>query len=134
MCACQQFHINYRCIYVSLSIALQLNLDFFPARLATLPNMGWFKCYEITSQPVNQAIFLILFCQSCFNKICYYYICTVKYWHYIILQLIVVITIVLIKKTNLIRSFCGLQLWPHLLRFTSSDFQIKTKYVIQIKF
>ena len=49
-------------VYMSPYLIL-LILEFFPAWLAMFPLWAWFKCYQTTYQPVNQAICILLFCQ-----------------------------------------------------------------------
>ena len=52
--------------YKAPYLLLKLILEFFPARLATLRyDLGKKRseCYQTTSQLVNQAICILLFCQ-----------------------------------------------------------------------
>ena len=72
---CQQFQINYRCIYVSLSSSTYLRFFSWPISYATL--WARFKCYQITSQPVYQAMCILEFCQL-------YPVILFQYWNRLI--------------------------------------------------
>ena len=59
---CQQFQINYKCLYVSLSSSTIL--EFFPARLAMLPyGLDSNVTKPLANLAVNLDICILLFCQ-----------------------------------------------------------------------
>ena len=104
---CQQFWINYICIYVSLSRSTYFRIFSCPISHATL--WAWFKSYLITSHPVNQATLLIkpsffyysannCILSSCFNKNYYYYY---YYYYYYSLHQIVITNLAALLKFNL---------------------------------
>ena len=59
---CKWFQINYRCMFSYL--VFLLIFEFFPVRLTMLPCRLDSNVTQLcTSQPVNQAICILLFCQ-----------------------------------------------------------------------
>ena len=77
--------MNIFLLYCSLAY-----LDLFSCLIGHATLWAWFKCYQITSQPVNQAICILLFSQL------YLVIFVEDNYYYIIMIIIITIIIIII--------------------------------------